>query len=201
MISAETKLERLQAAEQILLSRPADVNRAELAQKLDINPATAPRYVDEFARTPPIHEENGGRLVIDLDLHLNNFRLSLDEVMALYLVVTLRSTTIDRRNIHAASALRKLGHALSAPASLIGTQLVTRSWAGTHKVRISYFSRRHDDATEYVFFPYVVLPYAVGRTLHTIGAGECETRLCTFRLDRIRGSPDSGRPLRHSRRI
>jgi len=177
MISAEIKLERLQAAEQIPLSRPDGISRAELAQKLDISPSTASRYVDDLSRTLPIHEEDGGRLVINVDRYLNNIRLSLDEVMELYLAVTLMSTTIDRKGIHAASDLRKLGHALSAPAPRIVAQIVdnaedldegtiphdsafvkvlefvTRACGGTRKVRITYFSRRHDEDTDYVFAP------------------------------------------------
>ena len=39
---------------------------------------------------------------------------------------------------------------------------------------------------EYLFSPYFIEPYAVGRTTHVIGSREPPSALRTFKLERIR---------------
>jgi len=136
-------------------------------------------------------------------------RVTLHEAMALHLAARLLATRMDKHNPHAGAALRKVGLALDKLAPLVSQHLqlsadvmdsaaqrhdpvylevletLTRAWSLGRKVHLAH---KMDDGRvfEYVFAPYFIEPYAVGRTTHAIGWREPPGALRTFKLERIR---------------
>jgi CRISPR-associated endonuclease/helicase Cas3 len=123
------------------------------------------------------------------------------------------ATRTDKRNPHASAALRKLGLALENLAPRVAQHLkgsagamestaqrhdpvylkvletLTRAWSLGRKVSLAH-QMRDGREFEYVFSPYFIEPYAVGRTTHAIGwreeQGALPGALRTFKLERIR---------------
>jgi len=147
-------------------------------------------------------------LAIDRDHYLMNVRLTLHESMALHLAARLMATRTDKRNPHAAAALRKLGLALERLAPRIAKHLcvsaevmedqaqrhdpvylevletLTRAWSDARVARV--WHRLTDGRVfEYEFAPYFIEPYAVGQTTHVIGWREPPGAMRTFKLERI----------------
>ena len=207
MERSSSKAERLLRLEQLLLAHPEGLHRAELARRLGVHRSTAGRYVEDLSRRIPIWEE-GYLLGINRDDYLTHVRLTIHESMALHLAARLMATRTDKHNPHAASALRKLGHALRRIAPLVSDHLVasadvmddqsrrhdpvymevletlTRAWSQGRQVHLWH---RHQSGRvhEYDFAPYFIEPYAVGQTSHAIGWREPPGAVRTFKLERI----------------
>lgn len=207
MDRSESKAERLLQLEQILLSHPEGLRKAEIARKLGVHRATVGRYVDQLTERLPIWEDDG-LVGINRDAYLTSVRLTLHESMALHLAARLMATRTDKLNPHAASAMRKLGQALEQFAPLVSRHLVasadvmddaarrhdpvylevletlTRAWS---EGRMVHLWHRHANGRvyEYDFAPYFIEPYAVGRTMHVIGLRKPPGKLRTFKLERI----------------
>jgi CRISPR-associated endonuclease/helicase Cas3 len=139
--------------------------------------------------------------------------------MALHLAARLMATRTDKHNPHAASALRKLGHALRRIAPLVSDHLIasadvmddqsrrhdpvyvevletlTRAWSQGRKVHLWH---RHESGRvyEYDFAPYFIEPYAVGQTSHVIGWREPPGAVRTFKLERIQRIELTARPYK-----
>ena len=201
MEPAEKKTERLMQLEQILLSRPQGLRRAEIARRLNVHRSTVGRYIDELSRQIAIWEDDKQFVGIERDSYLNNIRLTMHESMALYLASRLMADRMDRHNPHAGSALRKLGQSLKDFAPWISSyiistadimdspnqvqdpqyikvmEILTHSWSEGRWVRIHHYSIKKDREYMYDFAPYFIEPYAVGQTAHTIGRckGSLET--------------------------
>src|SRR5690606_516385 len=108
-----------------------------------------------------------------------------------------------------ASALRKLGQAigelspqvshhmeLSAevldgderrddPRFLEILETLMRAWSLGRKVALTH-EMEDGRVFEYIFSPYFIEPYALGRTLHVIGLREPVNKIRTFKVERIR---------------
>jgi len=210
MERAITKAERLLQIEALLLSYPEGLTQTEIARKLGVHRSTIHRYLPDLTRRFAVYEEDDGRLVIDRDAYLANVRLTLHEAMALHLAARLMATRTDKQNPHAASALRKLGIALERLAPLIGEHLkvsatvmeeearrhdpvylevletLTKAWSLGRKVRLWHWHEETGRVFEYVFAPYFIEPYAIGRTAHVIGNREPPGAMRTLKLERIR---------------
>lgn len=209
MVSANTKTERLIALEYLLLSHSGGLSRSEIARRLGVHKSTVGRYITELSIQLPLFENEDGRVCIDPDRYLNNIRLTLHEIMALYLATTLMIETMDRRNAHAASALRKIGKALHPFAPKIAEMItregdvmdgpylvadnrflsilecLTKAWSLGRKVGLSHFSKRRNEESTYLFSPFAILPYAAGRSLHAVGLCDGEQTPRVLRVDRI----------------
>jgi len=201
------KADRLLQIEQILLTHPQGVTRAEIARRLHAHRSTISRDIGELSRRLPIYEE-GKRVLINRDDYLTNIRLTLHESMAVHLAARLMTTRTDKHNPHAASALRKLGHALKPFAPQVARHLIlsaevmdqaakradprfvevletlTRAWSDERKVHIWYRSPR-GVVNEYTLAPYFIEPYGIGRTTYVIGMAWPPDELRTFKLERI----------------
>jgi len=204
---SDSKAERLLQLEQLLLAHPEGMYRAEIARRLGVHRATAGRYIEEMSERLPIWED-GQLLGINRDDYLTQVRLNIHESMAVHLAARLMATRTDKHNPHAASALRKLGRALEKfspqisqhllasadvmddaarrhdPTYLGVLETLTRAWADGRMVRLWH---RHQSGIvhDYVFAPYFIEPYAVGRTSHVIGWRKPPGKVRTFKIERI----------------
>ena len=203
------KAERLLQIEALLLAHPEGLTQAEIARRLGVHRATIHRYLPDLGRFA-VYETDDGRLAIDRDHYLTQVRFTLHEAMALHLAARMMASRTDRHNPHAASALRKLGIALERLAPLISEHLkrsadlmdeaarrddpvymrvletLTRAWSERRKVRIWHWHEGTKQVHEYVFSPYFIEPYPIGRTTHVIGWREPPGALRTFKIERIR---------------
>ncbi len=205
----DTKLERLNQLELLLLNHPEGMTKAEIARRLDVHRSTAGEYIDDLSRRVRLWEPAEGRFAIDREAYKVEVRLTLDESLALHLAARLLTTRTDKHNPHAAAALRKLGIALEKFAPLISRHLalsadvlddasrrrdpvfmqvletLTRAWSLGKMVHLTH-QMEGGDVFEYDFAPYFIEPYAVGRTLHVIGLREPPGKVRTFKVERIR---------------
>ena len=205
---AANKVERLQRLEVLLLAHPQGLRRAEIARRLDVHRSTIGRDIDELSSRIPIWEDDN-RLGINRDDYQVSLRVTLHEAMALHLAARLLATRLDKRNPHAAAALRKLGLELEKLAPLVSRHLqlsaevmdsaaqrhdpvylhvletLTRAWSLGRKVRLNH-QMANGRVFEYTFAPYFIEPYAVGQTTHVIGWREPPGALRTFKLERLR---------------
>jgi len=208
MSRADSKAERLLQLEQILLAYPEGLSKAEIARKLGVHRSTVGRYIENLSRRLPIWEDTHA-VGINRDDYLTRVRLTIHESMALHLASRLMATRTDKHNPHAASALRKLGHALEAfspqvsrhlrtsadvmddaarrrdPAYLRVLETLTRAWSDGCVVHV-WHRHQSGQVFEYDFAPYFIEPYAVGRTTHVIGWREPPGAERTFKIERIR---------------
>jgi len=137
MERASNKAERLLQLEQLLLAFPEGLRKAEIARRLGVHRSTAGRYVEELSQRLPIWED-GNFFGIDRDDYLTQVRLTIHESMALHLAARLMASRTDKHNPHAASALRKLGHALRQVAPLVSDHLLASAEV------MDDAARRHD---------------------------------------------------------
>lgn len=210
MERALTKSERLGQIEVLLLAYPEGLSQAEIARRLGVNRSTINRYLPELTKRCAVYETDDGCLAIDRDMYVTNVRFTLHEAMAVHVAARLMATRMDKRNPHAASALRKLGIALEQLAPLISQHLVasadvmddvdqrhdpvylevletlTRAWSERKKVRVWHQDEKTQRVYEYTFAPYFIEPYAVGQTAHVIGWREPPGARRTFKIERIR---------------
>jgi predicted DNA-binding transcriptional regulator YafY len=211
-----SKAERLLRIEHLLLAHPEGLSRAEMARRLDVNRSTIKRDIDILSARLPLWED-GNLVGINRDDYLTQIRLNLHESMALHLAARLMATRMDKLNPHAASALRKLGHALERLAPLVSRHLLasadvmddeaqrhdavylgvletlTRAWSRGKVVHLWHKHAPSGKVFEYDFAPYFIEPYAVGQTAHVIGRREPPGTLRTFKLERIQRIELTGR--------
>ncbi len=205
------KAERLIQIENLLLAHSRGLTKSELARRLGVHRSTIGRDIAELSTSGRliIYEEDG-RLKLDRDAYLTHVRFTMHEALAIHLAARLMATRMDKRNPHAASALRKLGqsleklappisrHILAAaevmdepetlrddPVYLKVLEALTRAWSEGRMVRLLH--EMEDGRTfEYDFAPYFIEPYAIGRTTHVIGWRDPPKKVRTFKIERIR---------------
>lgn len=212
MNSLETKADRLGQIQMILLDHPGGLTIRALAEKLEVNSSTVWRYCDSgsLARKAILYED--GLLKLDRKAFRINVGLSLHEAMALHLATRLLATRMDRRNPHAASALRKLSQALETAARPVSRMMqrsademesqdqwsdpktvqiletLTEALASGRKVRVLHPSEKSGKLHEYILAPYVIEPYAIGQSTHVIGPIDPEGKLWTLKIERIQSA-------------
>ncbi len=209
MSRAETKTARLLQIEDLLLAHPEGLSQAEIARKLEVNRSTVNRYLPDLPPHIYIDDMDGCRWKIDRQAYLINVRFNLDEAMAVHLASRLLATRMDRQNIHAASALHKLGLSLQALAPLISRYVsqsaekmgslkqrqdpvylqalekLTLAWAEGKKVQVWHRSDKDQEIWTYVFAPYYIEPYAIGQSTYVFGLREPPGEIRTFKIERI----------------
>ncbi len=210
MTSLETKADRLLQIETLLLDHRDGLTIPEIAERLGVHRSTVWRYQDagSLARRGMRMDEDG-RLKLDRKAYQVQVRFNLHEAMAIHLAIRLLATRLDRRNPHAASAVRKLGQSLAGSSPAISRHLqrsadgmdgpeqwtdvhytqalecLTEAWAASRRVHLWYFSERAGAVKEYTFSPYFLEPYAVGQSTYVIGLWEEGQKLRTFKVERI----------------
>ncbi len=210
MEKIEGKATRLMQMEQLLLTYPEGLPRAEIARRLGVHRATVGRYVDELSQLGIPLWENNRLIGVLRDSYQVKVRMTMHEALAVHLASRLLATRMDKKNPHAASALRKLGKALKPLAPLISRHLLdsaevmedqakrqdpvfmdvletlTRAWSENRKVRVWHWHEDTGQVFEYMLSPYFIEPYAVGRTIHIIGFREPPGAMRTLKVERIR---------------
>jgi len=205
------KLWRLKELERHLLdAHPSGLHNAELARRIEISRSEIPEYLDDLAALgAQVYDTDDGKHAIDPATHRVNLRLNLDESMAVLLAIRLLTTRSDKRNPHAAGALRELASAFDKltpfiaqhirqsanvvdgeyrrddPLFLRWLERLTQAWAKQMKVRLDYESDEGKFST-HTFAPYFIEPYAMGNTLHVIGKPDSFDKLLTLKVERIR---------------
>lgn len=202
------KLNRLEQIEQLLLDYPEGLTRADIARRLGINRSFITRDITDLSALYQVYEADDDRLVLDRDSYLSQVKLTLNEAMALHLATRLLATWSDKHNPHAASALRKLGRALTRLAPQVARHLqvsadvmdgeaqrqdaaylrlletLTRAWSDGLCTHVWH---RMDDGRvfEYNFAPYFIEPYVWGHTSHVVGLRKPPGKVRTLKLERI----------------
>lgn len=210
MKRTQNKATRLLEIEKLLLAHPRGLRQVEIAQRLGVNRSTILRDLLDLSELPvPIYEDEG-RICINREAYLTQIRLTLHESLAVHLAARLLAAHTDKKNPHAAAALRKLGLALEKLAPLIShhvlktsevmdqqaqyhdpvyqevLETLTRAWAMGRKVRVWHQRLQDHRIFEYTFAPYFIEPYGWGHSIHTIGHREPPGALRTFKLERIK---------------
>ncbi len=205
------RADRFLQIEELLLAHPRGLTKAEIARHLGVHRSTVGRDIEILSQPGrlPIYEEDG-RIKLDRDSYLTHVRFTMHESLAIHIAARLMATRMDKRNPHAASALRKLGRSLEKLAPPISRhvlaaadvmdepgllrdnrvylkvlEMLTRAWSEGRMVRLLH--EMEDGRTyEYDFAPYFIEPYAIGRTTHVIGWRNPPKKVRTFKIERIR---------------
>lgn len=209
MDRAGNKASRLLQIEKLLLTHPEGLTQAEIARRLQVDRATINRNLADLPESIYVDEDDGNKLKIDRNADLINLHINLHEAMALHLASRLLATRMDRKNPHAASALRKLSISMEHWADRISghiriaadmmdsesqkddpnyvriLELLTEGWANLRKVRIWHRSDRTGKVFTYLVSPYFIEPYAIGQTTQLIGFSEPPGAIRTYKMERI----------------
>jgi len=202
----ETKIDRLRQLEILLLSRSGGMTQSDAARALGVDRATIHRYT---LADPHILVDDAGRITIERSSYMVNVRFSLHEALALHLAAHLLAGRMDRHHPNAASAVRKLGHAIQhlAPticaallrsAGLLDSQdqwydptyircleALTEAWASARKVHLAHRSPQSGEIHTHVFCPYAIQPGGIGQAIYAIGWSDTRAGLRTFKIERL----------------
>ncbi len=213
MQSQSNKTARLEQIKHLLLRHTQGLTVSEIAQHIGVNRSTVWHYYYD-ADLPHTHYEMGSDKRIRLNTDRLNFNISLDlnEALALYLSVRMFTTRMDRHDPSAATAMRKISHAIELIApeisrfmalsadradgddqlqdalyiEVLGT--LTKAWATGRQVQIRYASERSGEDHDYTFCPYLIEPYAIGQTTYVIGVLADPSQMRTFKIQRIKSA-------------
>ncbi|MCG8350085.1 MAG: WYL domain-containing protein [Chloroflexales bacterium] len=207
MKQTESKYERFDAIERLLVRHPAGLTTGEIARALGVNPSTIYRDIQflEGRGTGLIQDRR--RYKLDHRRSLTTLKLTNDELMALYLAVRLLSRHSDEHNPHVVQALEKLADSLRTRSPLMSDHMdmaanavrhrrprpeyvaalegITQGWAERRKVRFCYRDRK-GQTTERSFAPYYLEPSGIGYACYAIGFDDQAQALRTFKVERMR---------------
>jgi CRISPR-associated endonuclease/helicase Cas3 len=174
-----------------------------------VDRSTINRDLADLPASIYIDDADGNKLKIDRNADLINLNINLHEAMAFHLASRLLATRMDRKNPHAASALRKLGLSMEKWASRLSQHVIlsadmmdgevqkddanyvrvlevlTEGWANSQKVKIWHRSERINKTFEYTVSPYFIEPYAIGQTTQLICFSEPPGAIRTYKIERI----------------
>lgn len=193
---------RLRLIEELLLLNPGGLKVTELADTLDVTRRTVYRDVDFLcAEGVPVWQKDG-RFGINRTSYKATVKFSFQEAIALVLAGLLLSRTIDERNPHVTTALRKLAQTLPNPfmshlkraADRVQThhegkqqvavmEALAEGWGTGHKVSVGYRSPRSGQLRDRILCPYALEPTPSG--IYVIGHDQWADDIRTFKLDRL----------------
>ena len=193
---------RLRQIEEALLLSPDGVRAIDLANKLQVNRRTVYRDVEFLCEQGVPIWQKDGRFGINRTGYQATVQFSFHEAIALVLAGLLLSRTIDERNPHVTTALRKLAMTLPKPfishlkraADRVQThsdgqrqvavlEALSEGWGTGRKVKIGYRSPRSGSLRERVLAPYALEPTPSG--IYVIGHDDWSNEIRTFKLDRL----------------
>ena len=197
-----SRTSRLRRIEELLLLTPDGLKAIDLAEKLDVDRRTVYRDVDFLCdQGLPIWQKDG-RFGMNRTRYLTTVHLSFHEAIALTLAGLLLARTIDERNPHVTSALRKLAITLPKAISphlkraadrvqtlndgqrqVAVLEALAEGWGTGRKVRVGYRSPRSGQLRERVIAPYALEPTPSG--IYVIGHDDWAKDIRTFKLDRL----------------
>lgn len=193
---------RLRKIEELLLLSTEGKRVTDLADELDVNRRTIYRDVDFLCEQGVPVWQKDGRFGIERTGYQATVQFSFHEAIALVLAGLLLSRTIDARNPHVTTALRKLATTLPQPfmdhlqraADRVQThndgqrqvavlEALAEGWGSARKVRIGYRSPRSGALRERTLSPYALEPTPSG--IYVIGHDDWAQDIRTFKLDRL----------------
>lgn len=193
---------RLRQIEELLLLNSGGLHVNDLARRLNVDRRTVYRDLDFLGEQGVPLWQEAGRFGVNCSQYFPPIRLSFHEALALVLAGLLLSRTIDERNPHVASALRKLAATLPPPLTaqleraadrvqmhadgfrrVAVLEAIAEGWANCRKVRVDYRSPRSGALRERVIAPYALEPTASG--IYIIGHDAWADDIRTFKLDRL----------------
>lgn len=180
MRTPESRLERIEQIERKLAQNTRGWTTGELAREFHVDPSTIARDLGVLESMGTGLIKQGRRYILDHRRSLHNIKLSLNELLAIYLAVRLLSRFSDEHNPHVVKALEKLADTLRTKSPLIARhieqaatavrarqtrreyvealEVLTQGWAEGRKVRLRYRSYTKDELTERTFAPYFIEP-------------------------------------------
>jgi predicted DNA-binding transcriptional regulator YafY len=207
MRAPENRLERIEQIERKLAQRPEGWTTGELAREFGVDPSTIFRDLGLLEAMGTGLLTQGRRYILDHRRSLHNVKLSLNELLAIYLAVRLLSRHSDEHNPHVVKALEKLADTLRANSPLIARhieqaaiavrarqtrreyvealEVLTQGWAEGRKVRLRYRSYTKDETTERTFAPYFIEPSGIGYACYVIGYDELREAIRTLKVERV----------------
>ena len=207
MRTPEDRLERIEQIERKLAQRPEGWTTGELAREFQVDPSTIFRDLAVLESMGTGLITKGRRYLLDHRRSLHSVKLSLNELLAIYLAVRLLSRHSDEHNPHVVKALEKLADAVRAKSPLIARhidqaatavrsrqtrreyvealEVLTQGWAEGKKVRLRYRSYSKDETTERTFAPYFIEPSGIGYACYVIGYDELRGALRTLKVERV----------------
>ncbi len=202
MSRLSTRTERLRQLETLLLSAPRGLSAIHLAEQLGVDRRTVYRDLDFLSTQEIPLWQDEGCFGIQRTRYLAAVRLTFQESLALMLAGLLLSRTVDERNSHVITALRKLAavmpDALAAHLRRASNrvqargdghrqvtvlEVIAEGWATGHKVRVLYRSPRSGEVRPRVLAPYALEPTAVG--IYVIGHDDWAHDIRTFKVERL----------------
>ncbi len=203
MSRLETRTARLRQLEELLLSTPEGLSAIDLAAQLGVDRRTVYRDLDFLSTQDIPLWQDEARFGINRTRYLATLRFSFHEALALVLAGLLLSRTIDDRNIHVITALRKLASVMpdalmthlqraagrvQAHSDMHGQHMtvleaIAEGWATRRRVRVMYRSPRSGELRPHVIAPYALEPTAVG--IYVIGHDDWANDIRTFKIERL----------------
>lgn len=203
----ENRLERFEQIERMLAQHPEGLTTGELADAFHVDASTIFRDLSVLEAMGTGFIKQGRRYILDHRRSLHNVKLSMNELLAIYLAVRLLSRHSDEHNPHVVMALEKLAEALRAKSPLIARHIdqaasavrtrktrreyvealetLTRGWAEGKKVALRYRSYTKDETTERIFSPFFIEPSGIGYACYVIGFDELRQDIRTLKVERI----------------
>jgi predicted DNA-binding transcriptional regulator YafY len=207
MRAPEDRLERIGQIERKLVQHLKGWTTGELAREFGVDPGTIRRDLSVLETMGTGLIKQGRRYFLDHRRSLHNVKLSINELLAIYLAVRLLSRHSDEHNPHVVKALEKLADTLRAKSPLIARhidqaaiavrarqtrreyvealEVLTQGWAEGKKVRLRYRSYTKDETTERTFAPYFIEPSGIGYACYVIGYDEMRNAIRTFKVERV----------------
>jgi proteasome accessory factor B len=207
MRTPENRLERIEQIERKLAQHPRGLTTGELAREFHVDPTTIFRDLSVLESMGTGLIKQGRCYILDHRRSLHNIKLSLNELLAIYLAVRLLSRHSDEHNPHVVRALEKLADTLRAKSPLIARhieqaatavrsrqtrreyvealEVLTQGWAEGKKVRLRYRSYTKDEMTERTFSPYFIEPSGIGYACYVIGHDDLRSAIRTLKVERV----------------
>lgn len=203
----DSRIERIEQIERMLAQHQKGLTTGELAREFGVDASTIFRdlAILESMGTGLIKEKR--RYILDHRRSLLSVKLSINELLAIYLAVRLLSRHSDEHNPHVVKALEKLADALRAKSPLItrhieqaaiavrsrhtrreyveSLEVLTQGWAEGKKVRLRYRSYTKNETTQRTFAPYFIEPSGIGYACYVIGYDDLRKDIRTFKIERI----------------
>lgn len=202
MTRLASRTSRLRQIEEILVLHPDGMRAIDLAEEVGVDRRTVYRDVEFLCEQGVPVWQKDGRFGINRTSYISTVNLTFHEAIALMLAGLLLSRTIDERNPHAMTALRKLAMTLPRPFTphlkraadrvlanqegqrqIAVMEALAEGWGTGYKVRIGYRSPRSGQLRERLLAPYALEPTPSG--IYVIGHDDWANDIRTFKLDRL----------------
>jgi predicted DNA-binding transcriptional regulator YafY len=202
----DSRLRRIEAIERRLAQRPKGATAGELAREFLVSKPTILRDLAYLEEMGAKLDRKGHRYILDTRRLLHSVKLSLHELLAIYLAVRLLSRHSDEHNPHIITALEKLALVLQERSPFIAhhieqaadavrfrktreeyvqvLEILTNAWAEGKKVRLRYHSAEGEQ-TERLFAPLFIEPSGIGYACYVIGYDYLREAIRTFKVERI----------------